>query len=257
MDYIASQTQCAASLMNQNMLLVKRAQSDISLTDKFSTLNTRDNKQRETFEPKHVLIIECKDENINNSSQLKRVRGSNLKERKDEVVHFDLYTRNENKYVKHLASYTKDEDSNNLSLKIDLGQDSSLLPIENFENQHVVVMSLTDSNNRQKKPNVTLTLANAESIATLARSSNVPLFRLPDSDQVFSHTRSYDLTSTLSKLNQSLTVKINLFGYPTTCLMPHFPYSNEHFLTSISCLLERLTFKFSVYFTQVVKMEFG
>lgn len=134
-----------------------------------------------------------------------------MKERKDEVVHFDLYTRDENKFVKHLTSYSKDEDSNNLSLKIDLdlGQDSSSLPIENFEKQHVVVMSFTDSNNRQRQPNFTLTLAdsnsNSDSSQTLDKPNDSSLSRLPDFGQVFSHTRSSDSLPTSGKLSEIST----------------------------------------------------
>lgn len=151
------------------------------------------------------------DSNINNSSQLKRVRGS--KERRDELVHFDLYTKGENKFVKHLASYTKDEDSNNLSLKIDLSEESSFLPNESIKDQHVVVMSFTDSNNRPKQPNITLTFSNANSNSDLIseRATNIPLsFRSPDFDQRFSRTHSSNSHFTTATTTTTLGKSSNI-----------------------------------------------
>lgn len=165
-----------------------------------------------SLEPKLVLIIECKADNSNAnnntaSSLLKRVRGS--KERKDELVHFDLYTKTGSKFIKRLTSYSRDEDSNNLSLKIDLDPDfvrPSSSSVENIGDQHVVVMSTTDSNNRPKRANVTLFLNNNNANANLIanRQTNTPLFQSPpESDQGFSRTADFDSPISGKSLNMT------------------------------------------------------
>lgn len=113
-----------------------------------SDVNKYNKRQQSVLStPKLMLTIECKGNQI--------VRSSGNEPNDEELVHLDLYQKRDTQFIKHLTSYPK-EDGANLSLKLELGQELESLPLGDIEKQHVIVMSVTDVNNRLKQPNITL-----------------------------------------------------------------------------------------------------
>lgn len=102
--------------------------------------------------PKLLVSIECKDDDYQKRSH------TNNDDQINDLIHFDLYNKGDFKFVKHLI--TKNiYDSNNgqhLNSIIDLGNELETISMKDIEDYHMIIMSITDINNRPKQPNVTL-----------------------------------------------------------------------------------------------------
>lgn len=103
-----------------------------------------------SIKPKLLLAIDCKD------NQLKRADGVGLAISKNELVHFDLYQKRDKQFIKHLTSYPKEGEGVNLSLRLELGEYLKAFTLEDLLEEHLIIMSVTDTHNEFKQPNVTL-----------------------------------------------------------------------------------------------------
>lgn len=112
-----------------------------------------------------TLLIECINEREIDETDAKSMSPNVSADRARDltwVQHFDLYSKNESSFVRHLGKNYWNFSNGNLPvssqrrLVLDLGSNFDSLSLDSISEKYFVVVGLTDLNNRPKRSNVTL-----------------------------------------------------------------------------------------------------
>lgn len=147
---------CQASLVRDpGSTNQKRQLGQPMATRLLVNIKCKDDGQRKVIRENSEIFAKTSSPNKANDNEAKD--GSEASSPMPSIIHFDLYNRRDGQLVRHLLTTSPMQNNSigDLNLMADLGSEVSA---ETFASERLVLMSITDLENKHKQANITLLL---------------------------------------------------------------------------------------------------